>query len=137
MIYQNKIIYIVHACVTKQINDVHRVLWLCHINGWRSYQRNCLGYANFELTNVVADSTFLNRIEPVVPPCDQCGLWLERYYLDVPMLQSRIHALEDQVAKLTSQNANLQPTNKRQWTTDSILFKNVESATKIVNSKLA
>jgi hypothetical protein len=24
--------------------------------------------------------------EPAAPPCDQCGSWLERYYLDVPML---------------------------------------------------
>jgi hypothetical protein len=47
--------------------------------------------------------------QPVVPPCDQCGLWLERYYLDVPMLQSRIHDLENQVAKLTGHNAKVQP----------------------------
>jgi hypothetical protein len=53
------------------------------------------------------------------------------------MLQSRIHALEDQVAKLTSHNAKLQPTDKKQQTTGSILFKNVESAIEIVNSKLA
>jgi hypothetical protein len=45
--------------------------------------------------------------EPTMPPCDQCGSWLERYYLDVPMLQSRIHYLEDQVAQLTSQKAEL------------------------------
>jgi hypothetical protein len=71
--------------------------------------------------------------QSTAPPCDQCGLWLERYYLDVPMLQYRIHALEDQVAKLTSHNAKVQPTDKRQRTTGSILFKNVESATAIVN----
>jgi hypothetical protein len=71
------------------------------------------------------------------PPCDQCGSWLERYYLDVPMLQSRIHSLEDQVARLTSQKAELQATDKKQRTTGSILFKNVESATTVVNSKLA
>jgi hypothetical protein len=70
-------------------------------------------------------------------PCDQCGLWLERYYLDVPMLQSRIHDLEDQVAKLTSQKAKMPSTDKKQRTTGSILFKNVESATAVVNSKLA
>jgi hypothetical protein len=75
--------------------------------------------------------------QPVVPPCDQCGLWLEKYYLDVSMLQSRIHALEDQVAKITSHNVKVQPTDKKQRTTGSILFKNVKSATTIVNSKLA
>jgi len=53
------------------------------------------------------------------------------------MLQSRIHALEDQVEKLTSHNAKVQPTDKKQRTTGSILFKNVESATAIANSKLA
>jgi hypothetical protein len=75
--------------------------------------------------------------EPTAPPCDQCGSWLERYYLDVPMLQSRIHALEDQVARLTSQKAKMPSTDKKQRTTGSILFKNVESATAVVNSKLA
>jgi hypothetical protein len=74
--------------------------------------------------------------QPVAAPCDQCGLWLERYYLDVPTLQSRIHDLENQVAKLTGQNAKVQPNDKKQRTTGSILFKNVESATAIVNSKL-
>jgi hypothetical protein len=75
--------------------------------------------------------------QPTVPLCDQCSSWLERYYLDVPMLQSRIHSLEDQVARLTSQKAKWQATDKKQRTTGSILFKNVESATTVVNSKLA
>ena len=75
--------------------------------------------------------------QPAVPPCDQCGLWLERYYLDVLMLQSRIHDLENQVAKLTGRNAKVEPSDKKQRTTGSILFKNVESARAIVNSKLA
>ena len=72
-----------------------------------------------------------------LPPCDQCSSWLEWYYLDVPILQSRIHSLEDQVALITSQRAKLQATDKKQRTTISILFKNVESATAVVNSKLA
>jgi hypothetical protein len=70
------------------------------------------------------------------PPCDQCSSWLEWYYLDVPILQSRIQSLEDQIALLTSQKAKLQATDKKQKTTDSILFKNVESTTAVVNSKL-
>jgi hypothetical protein len=74
--------------------------------------------------------------QPVAPSCDQCGLWLERYYLDVPRLQSKIHDLENQVAKLTGQNEKAQPNDQKQRTTGSILFKNVESATTIVNSKL-
>jgi hypothetical protein len=75
-------------------------------------------------------------VQTVAPPCDQCGLWLERYYSDVPKLQSKIRDLENQVAKLTGRNAREQPNDKKQRTTGSILFKNVESATAIVNSKL-
>jgi hypothetical protein len=74
--------------------------------------------------------------QPVAASCDQCGLWIERYYSDVPTLQSRIYELENQVAKLTGRNAREQPNDKKQRTTGSILFKNVESATAIVNSKL-
>jgi hypothetical protein len=73
--------------------------------------------------------------QPATQPCDQCGAWLERYYIDVPMLQSRIHDLEDHVAKLTK--AKMPSTDKKQRTTGSILLKNVESATTVVNSKMA
>jgi hypothetical protein len=74
--------------------------------------------------------------QKVTAPCDQCGLWLERYYLDVPKLQSKIQDLESQVARLTGRNDKGHPNDKNQSTTKSILFKNVESATAIVNSKL-
>jgi hypothetical protein len=74
--------------------------------------------------------------QKVATPRDQCGLWLERYYLDVPKLQSKIQDLESQVARLTGRNDKAQPNDKNQRTTGSILFKNVESATAIVNSKL-
>jgi hypothetical protein len=53
------------------------------------------------------------------------------------MLQSKIQSLEDQIAVLTSQKAKLQAIDKKQRTTGSILFKNVESATAVVNYKLA
>jgi hypothetical protein len=62
----------------------------------------------------LGDSSKPSSSQLVVPPCDQCGLWLERYYLDVPMLQSRIHALEDQVANLTGHNTKVQPSDKKQ-----------------------
>jgi hypothetical protein len=61
--------------------------------------------------------------EPAAPPCDPCGSWLERYYLDVPMLQSIIHSLEDQVARLTSQKAKSTTTDKKQRTTGSIFLR--------------
>jgi hypothetical protein len=75
--------------------------------------------------------------KPTQSPCDQCDSWLERYYIDVPILQSKIQSLEDQIAVLTSQRDKLQAADKKQKTTGSILFKNVESATAVVNSKLA
>jgi hypothetical protein len=74
--------------------------------------------------------------QKVITPCDQCGQWLEWYYLDIPKLQSKIQDLENQVAELTGRNDKGQPNDKNQRTTVSILFKNVESATAIVNSKL-
>jgi hypothetical protein len=74
--------------------------------------------------------------QKVASPCDQYGLWLERYYLDVPKLQSKIYDLEKQVAMLTGQDAKGRPSDKNQWTAGSILFKNIESATAVVNSRL-
>jgi hypothetical protein len=62
----------------------------------------------------LGESSKPSAAQPAAPPCDQCGLWLERYYLDVPMLQSRIHDLENQVAKLTGHNAKVQPNDKKQ-----------------------
>ena len=75
--------------------------------------------------------------KPTQSPCDQCNAWLEQYYIDVHILQSKIQSLEDQIAVLTSQKSKLQATDKKQKTTGSILFKNVESAMAVVNSKLA
>jgi hypothetical protein len=75
--------------------------------------------------------------KPTQSPCDQCNSWLECYYVDVRILQSKIQSLEDRIAFLSSQKAKLQATDKKQKTTGSILFKNVESATAVVNSKLA
>jgi hypothetical protein len=75
--------------------------------------------------------------QSIVPPCGQCASWLERYYTDVPILQSIIRSLEDRITMLTEQNAKLQAMDKKQKTTGSILFKNVESATTVVNSELA
>jgi hypothetical protein len=69
--------------------------------------------------------------------CDQCDVWLERYYTDVPLLQSKIQSLENQVAVLTSQRDKLQANDRKQKTTGSIIFRNVESATVVVNSKMS
>jgi hypothetical protein len=39
---------------------------------------------------ILGESTNPPSAQKVATPCDQCGLWLERYYLDVPKLQSKI-----------------------------------------------
>jgi hypothetical protein len=90
---------------------------------------------NEALGNVTKPSPALSR--PRQPSCEQCDLWLERYYIDVPLLQSKIQSLENQVAVLTSQRDKIQATDRKQRTTGSIIFKNVESATAVVNSKLS
>jgi hypothetical protein len=83
----------------------------------------------------------LNKPSPAISKpgqssCDQCNVWLERYYTDVPLLQSKIKSLENQVTVLTSERDKLQANDKKQKTTGSIVFRNVESATAFVNSKL-
>jgi hypothetical protein len=90
---------------------------------------------NETLGNVIKPSPALSK--PTQSSCDQCDLWLERYYIDVPLLQSKIQSLENQVAVLTSQRDKIQATDRKQRTTGSIIFKNVESATAVVNSKLS
>jgi hypothetical protein len=74
--------------------------------------------------------------QKITAPRDQCGLWLECYYLDVPKLQSKIQDLESQVARLTGRKDKGHSDDKNQCTTGSILLKNVESTIAIVNSKL-
>jgi hypothetical protein len=88
------------------------------------------------LHETLGESSKPPSAQPVVASCDQYGLWIERYYSDVPTLQSKIHELENQVATLTGRNAKVQPSDKKQRTASSVLFKNVESATTIINSKL-
>ena len=74
---------------------------------------------------------------PDRPQCDECNSWLQQYYIDVPLLQSQIKSLEDQVTVLTKENDRLQANDKRQKTTGSIVLKNVEATIAIVNSKLS
>jgi hypothetical protein len=75
--------------------------------------------------------------KPDKPSCTQCNAWLERYYTDVPLLQSKIKSLEEQVTVLSKERDRLQANEKKQKTTGSIVFRNVEAATTFVNSKLS
>jgi hypothetical protein len=84
----------------------------------------------------------LNKPSPVLSKseqrsCNQCNAWLERYYADVPLLQSRIKTLEEQVTVLAKENDRLRTNDKKQKTTGSIVFRNVKVATTFVNSKLS
>jgi hypothetical protein len=58
-------------------------------------------FLNETLSNMSKPSPAL--LKPRQSSCDQCDLWLERYYIDIPILQSKIQSLESQVAVLTSQ----------------------------------
>jgi hypothetical protein len=64
-------------------------------------------------------------------------VWQECYYIDVPLLQSNIKSLEEQVTVLSKERDRLQASEKKQKTTGSIVFRNVEVATAFVNSKLS
>jgi hypothetical protein len=90
---------------------------------------------NETLSNVTKPSPALSK--PGQSSCDQCDLWLERYYMDVPLLQSKIKSLESQFVVLTSQRDKLQATDRKQRTTGSIVFQNVESGTAVVNSMMS
>jgi hypothetical protein len=84
----------------------------------------------------------LKEPSPVMPkpnqsPCTQCNVWLECYYTDVPMLQSKIKSLEEWVTALSKERDRLQANETKQKTTGSIVFRNFEAATAFVNSKLS
>jgi hypothetical protein len=55
---------------------------------------------NETLGNVTKPSPALSKLGQ--SSYDQCDLWLERYYMDVPLLQLKIKSLESQVAVLIS-----------------------------------
>jgi hypothetical protein len=72
----------------------------------------------------------LNKPSPAISKpgqssCSQCDVWLERYYTDVPLLQSKIKSLENQVTVLSRESDRLQANDKKQKTTGSIIFRNV------------
>ena len=73
--------------------------------------------------------------------CDVCWSWIDRYYNLVPLLHSWLKPLRDQVDMLTNENNRLesiiQGKEKRLKTTGHVIFKNVEAATAIVNSKVS
>ena len=72
--------------------------------------------------------------------CETCMFWIDKYYTDIPILQSQIKALTDQVDPLTNENRKLKSIIKGQGkclkTTWNIILKNVETATAVINSEI-
>jgi hypothetical protein len=102
--------------------------------------KNDLNYLGIKLHNETPGD--LNKPSPAMSKpeqssCIQCNVLLERYYTDVPLLQSKIKSLEEQVTVLPKERDRLQANEKKQKTTCSIIFKNVEATTAFVNSKLS
>jgi hypothetical protein len=93
----------------------------------------------------VDDAPIVNDIsanaQSLQPQCNECRSWIDRYYTDVPILQSMLKYMKDQVDSLTSENtirqSIAQAKDKHLKTTGFFIFKNVEAATTIVNSKIA
>jgi hypothetical protein len=46
------------------------------------------------------------------PMCEVCLSWIERYYIDIPILQSWVKALKDQIDVLKSENTDLNLSSK-------------------------
>jgi hypothetical protein len=72
--------------------------------------------------------------------CETCLFWIDKYYTDIPILQSQIKTLTDLVDPLTDENRRLksivQRQGKRLKTTGNIIVKNVESVTAVINSEI-
>jgi hypothetical protein len=82
----------------------------------------------------------LNKPPPIISKpkqtsCNQCNEWLEHYFTNVSLLQSKTKSLENQVIVLSRERDKFQANDKKQKTTSSIVFRNVESAIAFVNSK--
>jgi hypothetical protein len=90
---------------------------------------------NETLSDLNKPSTIVSK--PEQSSCSRCDVWLECYYTDVPLLWSKIKSLENQVTVLTRERDKFQANDKKQRTIGSIIFRNVESATAFVNSKLS
>jgi hypothetical protein len=72
--------------------------------------KNDPNYPGIKLHNEVRGD--LNKPSPVIskpekPSCIQCNAWIEHYYTDVPLLQSKIKLLEEQVTVLLKEGDRL------------------------------
>jgi hypothetical protein len=78
--------------------------------------KNNPNYPGIKLHNETLSD--LNKPSPAISKpeqasCIQCNVWLERYYANVPLLQSKIKSLEDQVIVLSKERDRLQANDKK------------------------
>jgi hypothetical protein len=93
-----------------------------------------------QMDDSLAVNTISANTQSLQSHCNECRSWIDLYYKDVPLLQSQLKSLEDQVDSLMNENNRLQSIaqakDKHQKTTGFVIFKNVEETTTIVNSKI-
>ena len=72
--------------------------------------------------------------------CETCLFWIDKYYTDIPILQSQIKALTYKVDPLIDENHRLKSIVKGQGkclkTTGNVILKNVETATIVINFEI-
>jgi hypothetical protein len=79
---------------------------------------------------------------PAISPvqCDLCFHWIERYYIDIPILQAQIKLLTSQNDLLMQENrdlkAHIERKTKRIKRSRNIVIKNETSVKAIINSEL-
>jgi hypothetical protein len=102
-----------------------------------------IGFARGQIAGE-ADTTMLDHTlhQHVIPSiqCDVCLHWIERYYIDIPILQAPIKTLTTQSELLRKENLNLRENAERQVKrlkrTGNIVIKNASNVKAIINSEL-
>jgi hypothetical protein len=94
-------------CFEKPYDYVSNLPWFLKDNP--NYPRISLHNENHGDLN--KPSTVISK--PEQSSCIQCNVWLERYYADVPLLQSKIKSLENQVTVLSRERDKFQANDKK------------------------
>jgi hypothetical protein len=118
------------------------------IDNLSPFMKHSEGFPSIKLGNKytvhVGDITVHNhgnsRVTVAQPQCEACLFWIDKCYTDIPILQSQIKALNDQVDPLKNEIRSLQSViqkqGKRMKTIGNVILKNVEIATTIINSEI-
>jgi hypothetical protein len=110
-----------------------------------SRKRRVLGIRHdLKKTTYKTDAPMVDYVlhRPATSPvhCDDCYIWVERYYTDIPILQARIKTLTAQNDFLRQENLDLkvhaERKPKRIKKSGNIVIKNATSVKAIINSEL-